>query len=59
MVLIVDGYLTHKAKKVRAWVDSTQGRFALVYLPAHSSFLNCAGIAASQTPNNLVTTVLV
>jgi transposase len=40
VVLIVDGHAAHKAKKVRAWVDSTQGRFTLAYLPAYSPFLN-------------------
>ncbi len=40
VVLIVDEHAAHKAKKVRAWVDSTQSRFTLAYLPAYSPFLN-------------------
>jgi len=40
VVLIVDGHAAHKAKKVRKWVDSTEGRFTLVHLPAYSPFLN-------------------
>ncbi len=40
VVLIVDGHPVHKAKKVKAWVASTQGRFELIVLPAYSPQLN-------------------
>lgn len=38
--LIVDGHPVHKAKKVKEWVASTEGRFHLVVLPAYSPQLN-------------------
>lgn len=38
--LIVDGHPTHKAKKVKAFVESTQGRLKLFILPAYSPQLN-------------------
>lgn len=40
MVLIVDGHVTHKARNVTRWVDSADGRLALVRLSTHSPFLN-------------------
>ncbi len=38
--LIVDGHPTHKAKKVKAYVESTGGRLKLFVLPAYSPQLN-------------------
>lgn len=38
--LVVDGHPTHKAKKVRRFVDSTQGKLKLFYLPPYSPELN-------------------
>ena len=38
--LIVDGHPCHKAKKTTAWVESTEGRFQLFFLPAYSPQLN-------------------
>ena len=38
--LIVDGHPTHKAKKVRKFVDGTQGKLKLFYLPPYSPELN-------------------
>lgn len=40
VVLIVDGHPAHKAKKVKAWVATTEGRFKLIVLPAYSPQLN-------------------
>ena len=40
VVLIVDGHPVHKAKKVKAWVATTGGRFELIVLPAYSPQLN-------------------
>jgi transposase len=40
VVLIVDGHSTHKAKLVKDWVASTDGRFTLRVLPAYSPQLN-------------------
>jgi transposase len=38
--LIVDGHPTHKAKKVRKFVDGTEGKLKLYYLPPYSPELN-------------------
>ncbi len=38
--LVVDGHPTHKAKKVKAFVESTHGRLKLFILPAYSPQLN-------------------
>jgi transposase len=38
--LIVDGHPTHKAKAVKRFVESTQGRLKLFVLPAYSPQLN-------------------
>ena len=38
--LIVDGHPTHKAKLVRSYVESTQGRLKLFFLPAYAPHLN-------------------
>jgi transposase len=38
--LIVDGHPAHKSKKVKAFVDSTEGKLRLYYLPGYSPELN-------------------
>jgi len=38
--LIVDGHPTHEAKLVRSYVESTQGRLKLFFLPAYAPHLN-------------------
>jgi transposase len=38
--LIVDGHPVHKSKKVRAFVESTEGKLRLYYLPGYSPELN-------------------
>lgn len=38
--LIVDGHPTHRAKKTRAFVESTEGRLRLFMLPSYSPELN-------------------
>jgi transposase len=38
--LIVDGHPTHRAKKTRAFVESTQGKLQLFTLPSYSPELN-------------------
>lgn len=38
--LVVDGHPTHKAKKVKAFVESTHGRLKVFILPAYSPQLN-------------------
>lgn len=40
IILVVDGHSIHKAKLIRSYVESTQGRLELVYLPPHSPQLN-------------------
>jgi len=40
VVLIVDGHPVHRAKKVKDWVATTNGRFELIALPAYSPQLN-------------------
>jgi len=38
--LIVDGHPTHRAKKTREFVESTQGKLQLFFLPSYSPELN-------------------
>jgi transposase len=38
--LVVDGHPTHRAKKVREFVDSTQGRLKIFTLPGYAPELN-------------------
>jgi transposase len=38
--LIVDGHPVHKSKKVRSFVESTEGKLRLYYLPGYSPELN-------------------
>ena len=38
--LIVDGHPTHKSKLVRRYVESTEGRLKLFFLPPYSPHLN-------------------
>jgi len=38
--LIVDGHSSHKSRKTKEWVQSTNGRIRLFYLPAYSPQLN-------------------
>jgi transposase len=38
--LIVDGHPIHKSKKVKAFVESTEGKLRLYYLPGYSPELN-------------------
>ncbi len=38
--LIVDGHPTHKAKKVKQYIESTNGMLTLYFLPAYSPKLN-------------------
>jgi transposase len=38
--LIVDGHPVHKSKKVKAFVESTEGKLKVFYLPGYSPELN-------------------
>lgn len=40
IILVVDGHSIHKAKSIKSYVESTQGRLELVYLPPYSPQLN-------------------
>lgn len=40
VILVVDGHSIHKAKSIKSYVESTQGRLELVYLPPYSPQLN-------------------
>jgi transposase len=40
VILVVDGHSTHKAKRVREFVEAQQGRLKLVFLPPYSPHLN-------------------
>ncbi|MHB9293572.1 putative IS630 family transposase ISAzo32 [Hollandina sp. SP2] len=40
VLLIVDGHPVHKSKKVKAFVESTEGKLRLYYLPGYSPELN-------------------
>jgi transposase len=38
--VIVDNYSTHKTKEVKEYIESVDGRFAVHFIPTHSSWLN-------------------
>lgn len=40
VILVVDGHSIHKSKEVQAFVESTNGKLELVYLPPYSPQLN-------------------
>lgn len=53
IVLIVDGHPSHKAIKTRRFVESTEGRLRLVYLPGYSPELNPDELVWNNLKNNL------
>jgi len=50
--LIVDGHPSHKAKKVREFVRSTNGKLQLFFLPPYSPELNPAELVWNDLKNN-------
>lgn len=40
IIMVVDGNSIHKAKSIKSYVESTQGRLELIYLPPYSPQLN-------------------
>lgn len=50
--LIVDGHPSHKAKTVRQFVDSQEGKLELFYLPAYSPELNPDEYVWNHLKNN-------
>ena len=52
--LIVDGHPTHKAKKVREYIDSTQGKLRLFILPPYSPELNPDELVWNNLKNHRV-----
>jgi transposase len=52
--LIVDGHPSHKAKKVETYVESTEGRLRLFYLPPYSPELNPDERVWNDLKNNTI-----
>jgi transposase len=52
--LIVDGHPTHKASKVKKFVDSTNGRLKLFYLPPYSPELNPDELVWNHVKNHRI-----
>jgi transposase len=52
--LIVDGHPTHKAKKVKAYIENTQGRLRLFILPPYSPELNPDELVWNNLKNHRV-----
>jgi len=52
--LIVDGHPTHKAKRVSEFVNSTQGRLRLFFLPPYSPELNPDEYVWNDLKNNSI-----
>ena len=52
--LIVDGHSSHKAKKVETFVESTQGRLRLFFLPPYSPELNPDERVWNDLKNNVI-----
>lgn len=50
--LIVDGHPSHKAKKVRKFVESTEGRLRIYFLPPYSPELNPDELVWNDLKNN-------
>ena len=57
--LIVDGHPSHRAKKVKAFVESLQGKLRLIFLPPYSPELNPDKLVWSDVKNNGVGRTLV
>jgi transposase len=48
--IIADNYSTHKTKEVKEYIESVNGRFAIHFIPTHSSWLNMIERAAARQP---------
>jgi transposase len=57
--LIVDGHPSHRAKKVKAYVESLQGKLRLFFLPPYSPELNPDELVWNDVKNNGVGRTLV
>jgi transposase len=57
--LIVDGHPSHRAKKVKTYVESLQGRLRLFFLPPYSPELNPDELVWNDVKNNAVGRTLV
>lgn len=57
--LIVDGHSSHRAKKVKVYVDSLQGKLRLFFLPPYSPELNPDELVWIDVKNNGVGRALV
>lgn len=52
--LIVDGHPTHRAKKVKQYVNETNGKLALFYLPGYSPELNPDEFVWNELKNHVI-----
>lgn len=52
--LVVDGHPTHRAKKVKEFIEKTNGRLKLFHLPAYSPELNPDELVWSDLKSNIV-----
>ncbi len=57
--MIVDGHPSHRAKKVKDYVDSLQGRLRLFFLPPYSPELNPDELVWNDVKNNGIGRALV
>ena len=57
--LIVDGHPSHRSKKVKAYVESLQGKLRLFFLPPYSPELNPDELVWNHVKNNGVGRTLV
>jgi len=57
--LVVDGHPSHRAKKVRTFVESTRGKLKLFFLPPYSPELNPDELVWNDVKNNGVGKALV
>jgi transposase len=57
--LIVDGHPSHRAKKVKSYVESLQGKLRLFFLPPYSPELNPDELVWNDVKNNGVSRTLV
>jgi transposase len=54
IVLIVDGCPVHKAKKVKKFIDSTEGKLWLFFLPGYSPELNPDELVWGQIKHHII-----
>lgn len=54
VILIVDGHLAHRAKKVKDWVTANESQLEMILLPAYSPELNPVELLNQDVNTNAV-----